>query len=242
MEGRKDYVVVFYSCLVFYLRSGRRLEVVRLQVALEIEDLELIRLRERKELAEGRIGLDDLLDHQRLLLRIAADTGRDLRAGEKRALGDTEERAERIRDGRRLREDRLLLRRRGVGVGCGLACAAALGGALELAGDLLLELLHVREDRAERGAERVDLLDELVELRNDVDILDGRGGGSSLDVRDRVDGGGDGRRGGDGGGDGRCGGGGSGGGCGGLLCGTLGRGGGAGHLFYVDGRGSFTRI
>ena len=217
-----------------------------LQVALEIEDLELIRLREREELAEGRIGLDDLLDHQRLLLRIAADARRDLRAGEKGALGDTEERAERIRDRRRLGEDRLLLRRGGVGIRSGLACAAALGGALELARDLLLELLHVREDGAERGAERVDLLDELVELGDDVDILDGRGGGSSrrgLDVRDRVDGGGD--RGGDGGGDGGGYGrrrGGDGDGCGGLLSGALGGGCGAGHLFYVDGRGSFTRI
>ena len=216
----------FYSFYSIYLRSAgcRRLEVVRLQVALEIENLELIRLRERKELAEGRIGLDDLLDHQRLLLRIAADTGRDLRAGEKRALGDTEERAERIRDGRRLREDRLLLRRGGVGVRS-LACAAALGGALELAGNLLLELLHVREDRAERGAERVDLLDELVELRNNVDILDGRGGGSRLDVRNGVDRGGDGD--GCGGGDGRRGGGGGGdsNGGSGLLGSTLGRGG-----------------
>ena len=241
-------MVVLYVVFI-YLRSAgrRRLEVVRLQVALEIEDLELIRLRERQKLAERRIRLDDLLDHERLLLRIAADTRGDLRAGEKSALGDAEERAERIRDGRWLREDRLLLRRGGVGVRCGLACAAALGGALQLTRDLLLELLHVGEDRAERGAERVDLLNELVELCNDVDILRRRCGGSSLNVRNGVDVGGDrgddGGRGGDGGGGDGDGGGGGGGDSGSsLLGGALGRSCGGGHLFYVGGRGSFIRI
>ena len=61
-----------------YLRGDRLLDVVRLEVALEVQDLELIRLLERKELAERRIGLDDLLDHERVVLGVGADTGRDL--------------------------------------------------------------------------------------------------------------------------------------------------------------------
>ena len=79
-----------------YLRGDRLLDVVRLEEALEVQDLELIRLLERKELAERRIGLDDLLDHERVVLGVGADTGRDLRAAEQSALRDTEERAERI--------------------------------------------------------------------------------------------------------------------------------------------------
>ena len=117
---------------------------MRLEEALEVQDLELIRLLEREELAERRIGLDDLLDHERVVLGVGADTGRDLRAAEQSALGDAEERAERIRDLGGTGEDRLLLgltldRR-------GLAAAAALLGLLELAGNLLLKLLHVGED------------------------------------------------------------------------------------------------
>ena len=130
-----------------------------LQVALEVEDLELILLRQRQQLAQGRIRLDDLLVHQLVGLGVAADLRRHLRAGERRALRNAEERAERIRNGRRLREDRLLLddgltvlRRRGG------ATAATLGRLLELTGDLLLELLHVRQYGAQHRAEGVDLL------------------------------------------------------------------------------------
>ena len=74
-------------------RSGG-LEVVGLEVALEVEDLELILLREREELAEGGIRLDDLLVHERVVLGVLADTGRHLRAGERRALRNAEEGAE----------------------------------------------------------------------------------------------------------------------------------------------------
>jgi SpoU rRNA methylase family enzyme len=79
-----------------YLRSNNILDVVRLEEALEVQDLELISLLECKELAERSIGLDDLLDHERVVLGIGADTGSDLRAAEESALGDTKECAERI--------------------------------------------------------------------------------------------------------------------------------------------------
>ena len=238
-----------------YLRTGgrgrrrrrrgrhRRLDVVRLEVALEVQDLELILLRQRQQAAERRIGLDDLLLHQRVRLGVRTDTGGDLRAGERRALCDAEERTESVRDGRRLREYRVLL---GGGLrtlyGGGTA-AATLLGTLELARDLLLELLHVREDGTERRTEHVDLLDKAVELANDVDVL--RNGRSRLSNDRGGDGGGDngrsdngshnggdnrGRNGGDnGGGD-------SG---GGLLGGGLLRRGRGAHVAYIKVRGTF---
>ena len=166
-------------------------------------------------------------------LGVAADLRRHLRAGERRALRNAEERAERIRNGRRLREDRLLLDD-GLTVlrDSGGATAATLGRLLELTGDLLLELLHVRQYGAQHRAEGVDLLHQGVEVLDDVDLLgggSGNGGGG--------DGGGNGRddrrRGGD---LGR----GSGGNGGSLLGGgTLGRGGGRAHCCYMCDRGVF---
>ena len=171
-------------------------------------------------------------------LGVAADLGRHLRAGERRALRNTEERAERIRDGRRLREDRLLLDngltrlRRG-----GSAAAATLGRLLNLAGDLLLELLHVREDGGKHRAQGVDLLHKGGKVLDDVNGIRRRGGNNGGD-NGRRNGGGNGRRGGY---DLRgC----SGGGCrsgGGSLLGrgTLGRGGGRAHCCYMCDRGVF---
>lgn len=158
-------------------RGHRRLQVVGLQIALEVEDLQLIRLLEREELAQRTIRLDDLLVHQRVVLGVLADRRRDRRAGEQGALRDTEERAERIRDGRRLREDRLLLGHSLTALRRdGSAAAATLGRLLELARDLLLELLHVRQDGAEHRAQGVNLLYEGVEVLDDVDLLGGGGG------------------------------------------------------------------
>jgi len=213
---------------------------VRLEVALEVEDLELILLREGEEVAERRIGLDDLLLHKRVRLGVGADTRGDLRAAELSALGDAEELAERIRDGGRLGKDRVFL-------GGGLrtfhrrsTAAATLLGTLELTRDLLLELLHVREDGTERRTEHVDLLDEAVELADNVDILNDSGGGLSSNrgrnsgdngSRNNNGSGNDrGRNGGDnGGGDSRSG----------LLGGSLlGRGRGA-HVAYIKVRGTF---
>lgn len=217
-----------------------------LQVALEVEDLELIGLRERQQLAQRRIGLDDLLHHQRMLLRVPADTRRDLRAGEERTLGDSQERAERIRDRRRLREDRLLLGSGNLTLSeLDCAAAAALGGALELARHLLLELLHISEEGAERGAERVDLLHNGIDLRDDIDLLNDRRGRGSLNVGERRNGRcrGRRRRGNRGRNDNGRGRGGRGGrGRRGLLGSTLGGRGGGRHLSYVGGRGSFTGI
>ena len=173
--------MVLYIFGSLRLRGGgnghRRLQVVGLQVALEVEDLELILLRQRQQLTQGRIRLDDLLVHQLVGLGVAADLRRHLRAGERRAFRNTEERAERVRDGRRLREDRLLLdnglarlRDRGS------AAAATLGRLLDLTGDLLLELLHVREDGGKDRAQGVDLLHKGGKVLDDVNGIRRRGG------------------------------------------------------------------
>ena len=207
-----------------------------LQVALEVEDLELILLRQRQQLTQGRIRLDDLLVHQLVGLGVAADLGRHLRAGERRALRNAEERAERVRDGRRLREDRLLLGGNLTALrDGGSAAAAALGRLLDLTGDLLLELLHVREDGGKHRAQGVDLLHKGGKVLDDVNGIRRRGGNN---------GGGNGRRngsrgrgsdhlrGGSGRGSGCRGGGGS------LLGrGTLGRG--RAHCCYMCDRGVF---
>ena len=149
---------------------------MRLEERLEVQDLELLGLRQAEQLAERGIGLDDLAGHQLVVAGIAAHTRGDLRAGQRRALGQRQERAEGVRDGRRLREDRLLLGLRLAALNGGRAAAAALRGLLQLAGDLLLELLHVREHRRERGAERVHRLNQGRELAGNVHLLNGNRG------------------------------------------------------------------
>ena len=180
---RKEGGVIYFWGLVIsnHLRlrrgNGRHhiLDVVGLQVALEVEDLELILLRQRKQLAQRRVRLDDLLVHQLVGLGVGADLRRDLGAREQGALRNAEERAERIRDLRGLREDRLLLHDRLTALRYGgSATAATLGRLLDLAGNLLLQLLHVREDGAEHRAQGVDLLHKGGEVLDDVDLLNGR--------------------------------------------------------------------
>jgi len=214
---------------------------VGLQVALEIQDLQLIRLLQRQQLAQGRIGLDHLLVHQTLLARVGADARRDLAARDLRALGDAEEQAERIRDGRGAVEDGVLLGL--VGITLGLARAAALGGLLQLLGNLLLQDLQLRVDRGDGGAQRVDLLNGGRDAGGDVDLLgvglrgvngrrDGNGRRGRRRGRDRRRG----RRGDRGGGRGDR---------GGLGLTTSGLGGSGsgsgrrGHFSYDGGRGSF---
>ena len=240
---RKEDGIIYFLGFVSsarHLRLGgnghRRLQVVRLQVALEVEDLELILLRQRQQLAQGRIRLDDLLVHQLVGLGVAADLRRHLRAGERRALRDTEERAERVRDGRRLREDRLLLDDRLTALrDGGSATAATLRRLLDLTGDLLLELLHVREDGGEHRTQGVDLLHEGGKVLHDVNGIRRRGGGNGGSDR-----GGNRRRNGGRGSDHLRGGSGSRGGGGSLLGrGTLGRGGGRAHCCYMCDRGVF---
>ena len=75
-------------------RRSRRLEVVRLEVALEVQNLELILLRKSKKGAERGISLDNLLLHQLVLTGVGTDTRRDLRAAQLRTLREAKELAE----------------------------------------------------------------------------------------------------------------------------------------------------
>ena len=168
----------FYSNLS--LHDDLRLEVVVLQVALEVEDRQLIRLLQAEELAERGVRIDVLLVHQALGLRVVAHLLGHRRAGEQGALRDAEELAERIGHGRGAREDRLLLGdSRAVLVGRRrLAATAALGGLLHLLRQLLLELLHRRAELADELPGILNLLGERRELGDNVNLV-------GLDARNR---------------------------------------------------------
>jgi hypothetical protein len=164
----------FYFCSLLATanlssRGLRRSGVVGLQEALQIQNLQLIRLLQRQQLAQGGIRLDVLLLHQTLVLGVLAHAGRHIRAGQLGALGHAQEGAQRIRDGHGLLEDGLLLG--GTIRTLSAASAAALLGALQLTGNLLLQLLQVGEHGTQSSAQRRHLLDGGVELGDDVHIL-----------------------------------------------------------------------
>jgi hypothetical protein len=175
---------VFRSTVVA-LRSHRRgLHVVTAQVLLEVEDGQVVRLRESQELAQRGIGLDGLLIHQVVGLGVGHDTLGHLRARERGTLGLTQEGAELIRHLHGLREDAVS----GVGTSSlgGLVLATLALGLLGDARGLLLDGLaeggNLRVQGLEGGNLLVQLGDRLVEGRDDV-ILSGShlrsGGGSS---------------------------------------------------------------
>ena len=150
-----------------------------LEVALEVEDLELILFREGKELAERSISLDDLLVHEGVGLGIAADLGGDFRAAEEGALGDTEEGAESIRDGSWLGENRFLLDDWFTAFSYGgSATTATLGSLLDFAGNLLFKLLHVGEYGGEYSAKGVDLFYKGTEILDDINGIGWGGSGN----------------------------------------------------------------
>ena len=149
------------------------------QVLLEVEDGQVIRLRESQELAQRGISLDGLLVHEVVGLGVGHDTLGHLRAREGGILGLTEEGAELISHLHGLGEDAVS----GVGVtSLGRLVLAAL--ALGLLGDarsLLLDGLaeggNLRVQGLEGGNLLVQLGDRLVEGGDDI-ILDNS---SSLD-------------------------------------------------------------
>ena len=144
-----------------------------LEVALEIQNLQLIALLEGEQLTESSISLDYLLVHELVVLGVGAYTCSHLRAAQLSALGNTEEGAESIRDGDRASEDSVLLR----SIALSLAVTATtLGGLLQLTRNLLLELAHGGEDSADRSTESIHLLNEGGELSRDVDLLSSSGG------------------------------------------------------------------
>ena len=139
-------------------RHGGRLDVVAVQVLLQVQDRDLVILRDRQELAQGRIGLDLLLVHQVVGVRVGHHRLGDLRAADLRALGLAQEGAQLVRDLHGLGED-AGLGLTGLGA-IGLALAAALG-LLDHARSLLLDRL---QSRGRRGESRLQARQLLVQL------------------------------------------------------------------------------
>ena len=180
------FFVSFLFLLLFsHLRGDRdrRLDVVTLQVALEVQDRHLLRLRALEELAEGGIRVDVLLVVELVRLDVVHDATSDIRAAHLSALRLAEEDTELVRDLLRLGEDRLLLGERVARlIQLRDLRAAAATRLLDLARQALLQLLHISQNHAERVAEVVDLRHLSVELSDEVDLLDRlrgnrRGGG-----------------------------------------------------------------
>ena len=172
------------SALRRLLRSRnrrRRLEVVHLEGALEVEDRHLVGLRNIEEGAKGAVRVDVLTGHETLLTSIANDGTSDLAAAELGALGLTQEDTECIRDVVQLREHVGLVGGRGaIGTDRRLA-ATTLVELLGGADDLTLLLLVLRLDRLDKGKNGRDLLTKGLVGREKrgaiLDRLRGRGNG-----------------------------------------------------------------
>ena len=175
-----------------------RLHVVAVEVLLEVEVRELVALRDSEELLERRVGGNRVLRLEVLLLHVVVDKLRDLRAGEKRAIGLREELAELIRHLDGALED-------GGDTGLRLSAllnldaALALARILDLTVDAAIEALDLAEkrrrrlaERRERGREDLEILLERREGRRNLgglrllyrrrgdDDRGRRGGGSRL--------------------------------------------------------------
>ena len=182
------------ACVPLRRRDGR-LHVVAVEVLLEVEVREGLTLTDGEELLERGIGLDVVLVLEALLLHVAVDRLRDLRARHERRNGLAKEEAELIRDLRGALED-------GGDTGLdlltldGRRAALALAGILDLAVDTLVELLDLGEHRRDRLLKRVEVerhrLEVLIERRRGAS---GRGDRRRLNGR-RGDDNGRGRRGG----------------------------------------------
>ena len=154
----------------------RSLDVVLVQVALEIEVGQRLRIEIRRSLVIGRqqlaqlaVGLDLMLVLQVVLLHVVVHALRHLRAAHERALGLLEERAQLLRDDHGALEDGQHTGLRALGALLGLRAAAALARVLDLAVDTLVQALHLAEEGHHRLAEGVQArrhgLEVLVERR-----------------------------------------------------------------------------
>jgi hypothetical protein len=116
---------------------------VSVEVALEVEVGEVIRVREAEELLEGSIRLDVVLVLEGVLLDILVDLTSHIGARDKGSLGLAEERAELISDlGGDLEDGRTTL---GTLFTLSLYATTALAGILDLTVDTLLELLDLSD-------------------------------------------------------------------------------------------------
>jgi len=129
---------------------------VLVEVALEVEVRQTLRVRNAKQLLERGIRLDVVLVLEALLLDVRRDRLRDVGAAHLAALRLAEEDAEVIAELRGDLEDAEAGRLRGtVLVKLGRRAALALAGILDLTGHTLLKLLELGMQRGDRLAQAV---------------------------------------------------------------------------------------
>ncbi len=145
------------------------------EILLEVEDREVIRLRDPQELAKRRIRVDRLLVHEAVALRVVDNARGHVRAGDERTLGEAEESTELGTDRRGLREDARLGRRTINSLRLALALTTRL---LDEARRELLDDLEARRRRGKGSLLGRELLVKGVdlgrELRADVILRDSR--------------------------------------------------------------------
>ena len=135
------------------------------EVALQVEVRERLRLRDGQQLTERRIRLDVVLVLQALLLDVRRDRLRDVGAGHLAALRLAEEAAEVITQLRGDLEDAEASRlRRAVLIELRRRAALALAGILDLTSHTLLELLQLGVQRGDRLTETIQAADHATDL------------------------------------------------------------------------------
>jgi len=141
---------------------------VTVEVTLEVEVGQLLRLRHLEELAERAIRRDVVLVLQVLLLDVVVDLLGHVGAADQGALGVAEEDAELIRNLRGDLEDARATRL-GTLLTLGTDATLTLAGILDLAVDTLVQTLDLRDHGAHRLAERREgrqhALEVLIERR-----------------------------------------------------------------------------
>jgi len=136
---------------------------VAVQVALQVEVRQLVRLGHLEELAQGGIGGDVVLVLQVVLLDVVVNLLRHVGAGDERARGVLQELAELVRHLRGDLEDgRTTLGRL---LTLGADTALALAGILHVLVDTLVQALHLRDggrrllaERRQGGEDRLQVL------------------------------------------------------------------------------------
>ena len=124
------------------------LDVVLVEVALEVEVRQALRVRNAEQLLERGIRLDVVLVLEALLLDVRRDRLRDVGAAHLAALGLAEEDAEVIAElGGDLEDAEAGRLGRAVLIELGRGAALALASILDLAGNTLLELLELGVER-----------------------------------------------------------------------------------------------
>ena len=137
--------------------SGRGLQVVAVQVALQVEVGQHLTVLHAQEGLELRVGGDGVLVLQVVLLHITGDRLRHVGAGLLGAVAHAQERAEVVGQGGRELEDRGLAGLHLLALHGLLGLAAALVGLLLQAGHALLHALQLRHQGADRLAQSVRL-------------------------------------------------------------------------------------